>query len=287
MSALPRYAVVLLTWNSRRHIPGCIDSLLAAAGSDAQLIVVDNGSTDGTPQEVLARAPQAEMIYNDDNRGVAVGRNQGLAAVRAPYGILLDIDTIVPAGALGRLVEYLDREPRVGLCGPRLLLPDGSTQPSCQLFPTLRDKLVRQLPVRFGGPLLQKVELADWDHTGVRDVDYVVGACQAIRMSALREVGPLDERIFYGPEDVDLCLRMQLHGHRVSYLGDVVIRHECQRATRHRFDRLAWRHLAGLLHYYRTHRYLWSREDLYRRIAAAARRERASPPPHGVSGSSA
>ena len=95
-------------------------------------------------------------------------------------------------------------------------------------------------------------------------------------MSALEEVGWLDEEIFYGPEDVDLCLRMQLHGYRVSYRGDAVIRHECQRVTRHRLDGLAWRHFTGLLHYYRTHRYLWSRQGLYGKIAAAsALRERA------------
>lgn len=272
MSDAPAYAVVLLTWNSRHHLEGCLGSLGAAApGRELQLVVVDNGSDDGTPDAVRALAPDAELICNDENRGVAPARNQGLHLVRAPYGILLDVDTIVEPGALGALLDHLDAEPDVALTGARLQLPDGSTQPSCQRFPTLRDKLVRQLPRRFGEPLLWDVEMWQWDHRGTRDVDYVVGACQAIRMSALREVGFLDDRIFYGPEDVDLCLRLQLAGHRVTYVGDAVVRHECQRVTRHRLDALAWRHLAGLLHYYRTHGYLWSRAGLYRRIAAAAR----------------
>ncbi|MDG2305390.1 MAG: glycosyltransferase family 2 protein [Candidatus Binatia bacterium] len=272
MSETPEYAVVVLTWNSRRHLEKCLRSLPGAADRRLQLIVVDNGSTDGTPEAVLEVAPDAELIRNDVNRGVAPARNQGLKRVRAPYGILLDVDTVVEPGALGALLNYLDDEPEVALCGPRLVLTDGSTQPSCQLFPTVRDKLVRQLPRRFGEQLLRKIELSDWDHLGVRDVDYVVGACQAIRMSGLREVGWLDEQIFYGPEDVDLCLRLQLQGYRVSYLGDRVVRHECQRVTRHRLDALAWRHLAGLLHYYRTHGYFWSRAGLYRRIAEAAGR---------------
>lgn len=269
MSGAPEYAVVLLTWNSRRHIEACLRSLPAAADRRLQLIVVDNGSSDGTLSAVRELAPHAELICNAVNCGVAPGRNQGLDAVRAPYGVLLDVDTVVEPGALGRLLDHLDAEPDVALCGPRLILPDGSIQPSCQRFPTLRDKLARQLPRRFGGRLLREIEMWDWDHLDVRDVDYVVGACQAIRMGALREVGGLDDEIFYGPEDVDLCLRLQLQGHRVTYVGDAVVRHECQRVTRHRLDSLAWRHLTGLLHYFRVHGYLWSRAAVYRRIAAA------------------
>jgi GT2 family glycosyltransferase len=88
-------------------------------------------------------------------------------------------------------------------------------------------------------------------------------------MKALHSVGWLDERIFYGPEDVDFCLRMHLHGWRVVYLGDAVVRHECQRVTRRRLNVLTLRHVLGLAHLYRTHGYLWSRDNLYARIAAA------------------
>ncbi len=265
------YAVVILTWNSRRHIERCLHSLAGASSRRLQLVVVDNGSSDGTADVVASIAPDAELLRNSRNRGVAAARNQGLKRVRAPYAILLDDDTCVEAGAFDLLLDHLDRRPEIGLVGPRLVLPDGSIQPSCQLFPTLRDKVVRQLPQSLGAPLLAEVELRDRDHLGTLEVDYVVGACQTIRMSALREVGWLDEGIFYGPEDVDLCLRLQLAGYGVVYLGEAVVRHECQRVTRHRFDGLAWRHLMGLLHYYRTHRYFWSRSGLYRRISRARR----------------
>lgn len=266
---IPGGAVVLLTWNSERHLDGCLRSLESAADRPMQLVVVDNGSTDSTREKIRELAPHAELICNEENRGVAPARNQGLARVRAPYGVLLDVDTVVEPGALGHLFRHLDEESDVALAGARLLLPDGSVQPSCQRFPTLRDKLVRQLPRFLGADLLRDVEMWDWDHLDTRDVDYVVGACQAIRMSALREVGGLDDAIFYGPEDVDLCLRLRLRGHRVTYVGTSVIRHECQRVTRHRLDGLAWRHLVGLFHYYRKHGYLWSRAGLYRRVAEA------------------
>lgn len=264
------YTVIILTWNSRQHVTACLESLREAApGYRGDLIVIDNGSEDGTPDIVRQLAPASRLVQNQLNRGVAAARNQGLALARSPVSIILDVDTVVLPGAFARLLSFLEENPSVGVCGPRLVLPDQTIQPSCQLFPTVIDKIVRQLPARLGERWLREVELADWDHTGVRDIDYVVGACQAIRMSALYSVGWLDERIFYGPEDVDLCLRMRLRGWRVTYLGDAVIRHECQRVTRRRLNALTVRHVRGLAHLYRTHGYLFSREGLYRRIGNA------------------
>lgn len=264
------YTVIILTWNSRQHIAACIESLREAApGHRGDLIVIDNGSEDGTPDIVRQLAPAARLVRNQLNRGVAAARNQGLALARSPVSIILDVDTVVMPGAFTRLLGFIEENPSVGVCGPRLVLPDQTIQPSCQLFPTVIDKIVRQLPARLGERWLREVELADWDHTGVRDIDYVVGACQAIRMSALYSVGWLDERIFYGPEDVDLCLRMRLRGWRVTYLGDAVVRHECQRVTRRRLNALTVRHVRGLAHLYRTHGYLFSRDGLYRRIERA------------------
>ncbi|HEY8515031.1 MAG TPA: glycosyltransferase family 2 protein [Candidatus Binatia bacterium] len=267
----PDYTVIILTWNSRQHVRACLESLREAApGYRGALTVIDNGSVDGTPDLVRELAPEARLVRNKMNRGVAAARNQGLALARSPVSIILDVDTVVMPGAFARLLAFLDSAPTVGVCGPRLVLPDGSTQPSCQLFPTVFDKIARQLPHSLGARWLRNVELADWDHTGVRDVDYVVGACQAIRMSALHSVGWLDERIFYGPEDVDLCLRMRLRGWRVTYVGDAVVRHECQRVTRRRLNALTLRHVLGLAHLYKTHGYLFSRAALYRRIEQAA-----------------
>jgi hypothetical protein len=282
MNDRPDYTVIILTWNSRQHLAACVESLREAApGYRGALTVIDNGSVDGTPEMVRELAPEARLVRNPKNRGVAAARNQGLALARSPVSIILDVDTVVLPGAFARLLSFLESAPSVGVCGPRLLLPDGSVQRSCQLFPTVLDKIARQLPHSLGERWLRYVELADWDHTGVRDIDYVVGACQAIRMSALHSVGWLDERIFYGPEDVDLCLRMRLRGWRVTYLGDAVVRHECQRVTRRRLNLLTLRHILGLAHLYRTHGYLFSREGLYRRIEQAS--APVAPPLRGAS----
>ena len=112
------------------------------------------------------------------------------------------------------LIRYMENQPKVGLCGPKLTGADGELQLSCRRFPTLIDKLARCLPSAAARKVTRTVEMADWDHQTIREVDYVIGACQVIRRRALHEVGLFDERIFYGPEDIDLCLRLQQAGWR-------------------------------------------------------------------------
>lgn len=230
--AVPDLSVVILTWNSRALLETCLAALPAAtAGRTSETIVVDNGSRDGTA-ELLAGRPELVLIRNPANRGVAPARNQGLRAARGTYVALLDVDTVATPGALATLVAHLEAAARVGLVGPKLVGPDGRLQYSCRRFPTLLDKVLRRLPERLGGRVTSDVELRWWDHASVRPVDYVIGACQVIRRAALADVGLLDERIFYGPEDVDLCLRMHRAGWGVVYVPDAVIVHLERRVTR-------------------------------------------------------
>ncbi len=257
----PVLSVVILTWNSCALLDACLAALPAATASLAsETIVIDNGSTDGTV-EWLARRTDVITILNRRNRGVAPARNQGIRAARGAFLALLDDDTVAAPGALAALVAHLKTTPEVGLAGPKLVGADGHLQYSCRRFPTLLDKLLRRLPERFGGAVADDVELRWWDHASVRAVDYVIGACQVIRRSALDEVGLLDERIFYGPEDVDLCLRLQRAGWRVDYVPQAVVMHLERRVTRKLLSALTARHLQGLGYYFWKHRYLLTRPE--------------------------
>src|SRR5262249_388039 len=157
----------------------------------------------------------------------------------------------------------MDTHPDVGLCGPKLINLQGQLQLSCRFFPTVSDKLARRFPFAFARRLSRMVEMADWDHNCVREVDYVIGACQVIRRTALAEVGLLDERIFYGPEDIDLCLRMRQAGWRVVYNPEAVVVHRERRVARSFLSRLGWKHFWGVLYYFGKHGYLFSRRRLY------------------------
>jgi GT2 family glycosyltransferase len=137
---------------------------------------------------------------------------------------------------------------------------------SCRLFPTLGDKLARRLPFGFIRDMRREAEMVDWDHGTARGVDYVIGACQAVRKTALAEVGLLDERIFYGPEDIDFCLRLRQAGWQVVYHPQSVVVHTERRITRSFRSMLLWKHGLGLARYFWKHGYLFSRRRLYARI---------------------
>lgn len=261
-------SIVIVTWNSQEVISTCLSSVSQGLTAfSSEMIVVDNGSHDQTPAIVREQFPGARLICNCANRGVAPARNQGLRIARGEYVILLDDDTVVQPGAFDGLIAYLDASPAVGVCGPKLVDEQGDLHLSCRLFPTFGDKLARRLPSRAAQRIAGAAELADWDHQSVRGVDYVIGACQAIRQTALSEVGLLDERIFYGPEDVDLCLRMRQAGWQVVYYPEATVIHTERRVTRSLFSRLTWRHGWGLGYFFWKHGYLFSRRRLYARLS--------------------
>ena len=270
VSSRSTVSIVILTWNSAAEITACLSSLAGAITAfPAEVIVVDNGSQDETCALVGETLPEAHLVCNPENQGVAPARNQGLRLASGEYVIVLDDDTIVQAGAFDRVIAYLEDHPDVGLCGPKLIDEAGALHLSCRLFPTVGDKFARRLPARLAQPLARQAEMAemaDWDHHTIRDVDYVIGACQVIRRSALQTVGLFDERIFYGPEDVDLCLRLQQAGWRVVYNPEAVVVHRERRMTRSWRSPVAWKHVRGLSYFFWKHGYLFSRQRVYTRL---------------------
>lgn len=263
-------SVVVLTWNSERQIAACLASLdRGLRAFPCEVIVIDNGSGDQTCAVVQKTLPQVRLVCNAKNRGVAPARNQGLRLACGEYVVILDDDTVVQPEALDFLIRYMEEQPEVGLCGPKLTDAEGRLQFSCRLFPTLSDKLARSFSSAAAQRVVRAAEMADWDHNTIREVDYVIGACQVIRRSALRTVGLLDERIFYGPEDIDLCLRLQQAGWRVVYNPDAVVAHKERRAARSLRSGLMWKHLWGLGYFFWKHGYLLSRQRLYAQLAQA------------------
>ena len=259
-----RTSVIMLTWNSSRHVRRALQALLMQPREVAlEIVVVDNGSTDGTPRVVREFMPDAKIIQNAGNLGVARARNQGVKAASGKYILFLDADTEMAAGSLGGMVRFLEGHPSVGIVAPRLVSPDGSLQFSCRRFPTVPGKLLRQLPLwlRRALPLVAEEELHSIDRSVARPVDYVIGACQLIRKEMLDHIGLLDERMFYGPEDVDLCLRAWQAGWQVYYLPPAIVMHSEQRITRRQPGTLTLKHALALIYYFRKHRYFWRRPN--------------------------
>lgn len=263
-------SIVILTWNSTDLLRACLQSLpRALTAYSYEVVVIDNGSRGYTPASLRLEFPWMQLMVNRDNRGVAPGRNQGIRVAQGEYIILLDDDTAVDPEAFDRLIAYMESQSRVGLCAPKLVDAEGHLHLTCRFYPTLLDKVARQLPLTYAQQLRRETELADWDHNSIRAVDYVIGACQVIRRRVLSSVGLLDERIFYGPEDVDFCLRLRQAGWEIHYNPDAVVVHKERRVARSFFSRLSWKHLWGIGYYFWKHKYLFSRKRLYRQLAKA------------------
>jgi GT2 family glycosyltransferase len=242
MTGLPAVDVVILTWNDGELLDVAVRSALASEGADVHVAVVDNGSE--PPAEVPY--PGVRLVRNAMNTGVAGGRNQGAALGNAPFLCFLDSDAELAPHSLRHLVEALD-DPTVGVAVP--VFEGQVPEASAGVAPTLRVKIERGLGRRDTYLPAARASGADsWD------VDFGIGACQVIRRDVFDAVGRLDESIFYGPEDVDFCLRVRSAGHRVVQVAGADVRHPPRRSFRRPLTVRGMRHGWSILRHTWRHR---------------------------------
>ncbi len=231
----------------------CLESLRELTERpDCEIILVDNGSADGTSEAVAGRFPQVQVITLTENLGVSRGRNCGLRRARGRLLMILDNDTIAEPATLLAMADYMDSHPDCGLLAPRLVSPRGRTQASFKPFPGLGIKIRNFLN--------KKAETSYAAEVPAGEVEpfYVIGAAQMFPAGIFESIGGLDEKIFFGPEDADFCMAVRAAGKRVVYNPAFTIIHEWQRATTSRpFSRATRRHIAALLHFYVKHRRLF------------------------------
>jgi len=233
-------------------------------GVTYELIIVDNNSKDGTQEMIRSDFPDANLILNSKNCGVAPARNQALALVNGRYILILDADMLLIENSFKKMIEFMDSTQNAGICGSKLIFPDGTVQHNARRYPSPLAFILRRLSflrVVQKSEVLKKHEMTEWDRNDIRDVDYVIGACQLIRRDALNSVGLLDEKIFYGPEDVDFCLRMYQNGWKVYYYPFTSIIHYEQRITKKKYlSILSLRHLCGIIYLFLKYRGRLSRD---------------------------
>ena len=239
-----RVAAVVVSYNTRDHLRVCLASL-ATAGID-RIVVVDNGSTDGS--QAVVEAAGATWAPTGANLGYGRAANRGAAhpvAAGADFLLVCNPDLDLSAGAVTTLVAALDEAPQVGAVGPRLVNPDGSLYPSARTFPDLVDAMGHGL---FGlvaprNRFTRRYRLLDWDHGQAADVDWVSGACFLVRRQAWDAVGGFDESYFMYMEDVDLCWRLGRAGWRVRYEPAAEVLHvQGVSADQHPYRMLAAHH---------------------------------------------
>lgn len=223
--------IVIVSYNSKKVLEPCLVSLLKdLKESDLvwQVTLVDNGSKDGTLAFVREKFPDLKVI-EQKNVGYARGVNRGIKEADACYQFVLNPDTeIHEPNTVKRLVEWMDKHPKVGMAAPRLLNQDRTTQFSCGRFPKLIDPLIKRLFLSRYGWARKRIEhmhLRDFDHAASQPVDWVMGAAMLARREALDEAGLMDERYFMYFEDIDWCRSMWESKWPVYYIHNIAIKH--------------------------------------------------------------
>lgn len=234
--APPDLSLVILSWNTKDYLRACLEHVRAGTGGlRTQIVVIDNASHDGSADMVAAEFPEVELHRNAENRGYALGVNQGLSLSRGRTVGLLGSDTEVTPEALPRLLAFLDAHPEAGVVAPRLLNFDGTTQRACMRFPSLATALTWDTPVHRlwpDNPELRRYEMRDWDHRGTREVEQPPGTCLVVTREFLDVVGPMDGRLWLFFNDVDWMLRARRAAFEVWYLDEAEVRHHLGGSTK-------------------------------------------------------
>jgi GT2 family glycosyltransferase len=246
--------VCIVNWNARDVLRDCLASLdEQAQGVRLEVIVVDNGSTDGAAEMVARDFPQVVLVRNAVNRGFARANNQAAAHARGRYLFFLNNDTVVPPGALAQLTTHADAHPEVGMIGPRLRDADGRVQASYRPQPTLRALLHRHSLLRGTGLFrraYRRHRRDEFDPEQRREVETLMGAALFLPRRVFLQCGPWDEDFPFGGEDLyfSACVRRY---HRLVYLPEVEVIHHGGVSTRQRAGAAGVERAAGYVHYLR------------------------------------
>ena len=215
-------SVVIVSYNVRDLLEGCLDSVKAAAeGIEVETFVVDNASHDGSPSMVHGRHPGVRLIALEENIGFSGANNLALRRAGGRYVLLLNPDTVLDPDVFTKMTAYMDAHPDVGMVSCKLVTGEGGLDLACRRsFPSLWDGFCRAsgLSARFpGSRLFARYNLTYLDEDETHDVEAVNGAFMFVRREALESVGLLDEDYFMYVEDLDWCFRFREAGWRVVY----------------------------------------------------------------------
>jgi GT2 family glycosyltransferase len=223
-----RLSVVVISWNTRELLRDCLASLAEHLSTVAhEVIVVDNASSDGSPEMVADAFPGVRLIWNKDNVGFGAANNQAMRVAHGRWFLLLNSDAQLIDGSVAELFEHVAGMREIGVAACRLMLPEGRVQATTYRFPSLRLILFEGLglykfvPRRAPDILLRGY----WDHDSERDVDWVIGAFMLLPRDVFEQTDGFDERLFLYGEDREWCYRIRQRGWRIRFYPQATALH--------------------------------------------------------------
>ena len=248
-------SVIIVNFNARDYLVGCLESLFKTTQeSTIEVFVVDNGSTDGSCEQVATRFPGVNLICNTVNKGFSGANNQAIKLAKSDLVLLLNNDTMGLPGAIDTMVRIMKERADLGVVGCTLRNADMSVQISFGRMINIRNEIVLKLVMdryRKGGRIMKRY--LEWrGHKECRP-DWVSGACLMARREALHRVGLMDENFFMYTEEVDLCYRIRQLGYSVLYTPEAEIIHFGGRSTETNIAKTVIEYRRSQLYFYKTH----------------------------------
>jgi GT2 family glycosyltransferase len=253
-SAVPDVTISIVSLNTRDLLSDCLRSVSSSVGITREVRVVDNGSSDGSPEMVARDYPKVELICSRINRGFAAANNIAIHDANSRYLLLLNPDTLIRPDTLSQMITFMDGRPDVGICGPRILFPDGRFQSCGYRFPTLLSEIQQSRNLGaiarrlVGNPTPLSVEAEPFE------VDWVDGACLLIRREVVQQIGLLDEQYFLYAEELDWCHRARRAGWPIYALPSVEMAHYQGQSSAQMSDFSLGLLIETRLRYYRKNR---------------------------------
>jgi GT2 family glycosyltransferase len=221
---MPAVSLIIVSWNVQEALAKNLERLLyVSAHVVFEIIVVDNGSHDGTPTMLRTRFPRVHLIQNDTNRGFAYACNQGLKVATGEVLVLFNPDMLMGNGVIDYTYELLKSQQDIGILGVALKKPDGRVVASVRRDPQITDQLAILLKLAKLFPSLTNRYLAtDFDYTQSQEVEQLRGSYFAFRRDVYENVGELDaDNFFIWFEEVDYCRRVRKAGYKIWYSAEV------------------------------------------------------------------
>lgn len=259
---LPSISVLIVTWNSWRDLERCLKSVLETSDPRylLEVVVVDNGSTDGTPEKLQdAFGERVRLQRMEKNLGLPAAINRGMKIVRGEYVMLLDVDTEVSPGAQAKLLKFLQAHPKVSLAAPLIMTPDGSIEGTARNLPSImsglfgrQSTLTRLFPEN---PFSSRyLALKQRSPETPFQVEQVSAACMFFRHQLTDQAGPWDETYRCYWVDTDWCARLKSIGKTIYCVPSArVTHHENNRSDKKKSPWRIWHFHTGALRLYRKY----------------------------------
>jgi GT2 family glycosyltransferase len=243
-------SIIIVNWNTADLLTNCLQSIQNNVSIPNEVLVVDNGSSDLSVQQVRKLFPVYQLIELGENLGFAAANNLALSKTQGDFILLLNPDTEILFGTLETLIVFMVEQQKVGIVGPTLWYPDGKFQPSTGSFPTLQTEFLRQTMLN---GLYLAMKSSGNNQNKLRRVDMVTGAALLIRRQCYSQIGPLDANIFMFYEDTDWCRRAFIKGWETWYVPCKGVIHHKAAASRSVRTRTLLDSLRGTIYYFEKH----------------------------------